>query len=87
MPGTKGRLMTMMNTQKMMDFNKVQLRRRRVRRVDMFFDTLTRTFAVLSAIILMWVLISWVDFCAHDLSRSYDFWLGNLNLIEIICGK
>ena len=82
--------MTMMNTQRQMDFNmdfnKVQLRRRRVRRVDMFFNTLANTLAVLCAVLIMWLLISWVDFCAHDLSRNFDFWLGNLNLIEIICG-
>ncbi len=59
--------------------------RHRARRVGMFFDTLTNVFAVLSAVILMWLLVSWVDFCAHDLSRSYDFWLGGANLVRIIC--
>lgn len=55
-------------------------------RIDMFFNTLANTLAVLCAVLIMWFLISWVDFCAHDLSRNFDFWLGNLNLIEIICG-
>ena len=86
MPGTKGRLMTMTNERNIANNRKRAKHVRRIRRAEMFFDTLANTFAVLSAVILIWLLISWVDFCAHDLSRSYDFWLGNLNLIEIICG-
>ncbi len=64
-------------------------RRRRARRVGMFFDTLANTLAVLSAVIIMWFLISWVDFCAHNLAIDFspldDLWLGGANLVYLIC--
>ncbi len=62
-------------------------RKRRARRAGLFFDALSTAFGVLSALILMWLLVSWVDFCAHNLSRSFDFWLGNANLIYLICSS
>lgn len=37
------------------------------------------------AIIFAWVFLSFIDFWHHDLARDLDLWLGDANLVYIVC--
>lgn len=37
------------------------------------------------AIIFAWVFLSFIDFWHHDLARDLDLWLGDTNLVYIVC--
>ena len=40
---------------------------------------------IAEVVFFAWVFMSLIDFWHHDLLRSFDYWLGDTNLVYIVC--